>query len=58
MGGWLLSLIPDTYPLLSEIVTVVFVLGLFFGLDILQGKAVDRFEKFIEETKREVAYYK
>ncbi|MBO5837622.1 MAG: hypothetical protein J6Q92_07010 [Oscillospiraceae bacterium] len=53
--GWLLSLLPDTYPLLVQILSAVSVLGLFFGLDILQGKAVDRFGKFIEDTKREVS---
>lgn len=55
LGGWLLTLVPDTYPLLVEILSAVFVLGLFFGLDILQGKAVDKFDKFLEETKAEVA---
>lgn len=58
LGGWLLTLLPDTYPMLKDAAMAVFVLGLFFGLDILQGKAVDRFEKFVEDTKREVTYYK
>ena len=53
--GWLLSLLPDTYPILNQVIMVVFVLGMFFGLDILQGKAVDRFGKFVEDTKREVS---
>lgn len=55
LGGWLLTYLPDTLGAFKDVAMGVFVLGMFFGLDVLQGKAVDRFGKFIEDTKREVS---
>ena len=47
--AFLTQLIPQEYYVLGDIVESILVLGMFFGLDILQGKAVAKFEESLED---------
>lgn len=51
VGGLLLQLIPDSYKTLEEVLTAVFALGLFFGLDVWQGKAVAKVDELLDEKE-------
>ena len=42
--GMLIQLIPEAYATLGEVLLIIFVLGLFFGLDILQSYVVGKIE--------------
>lgn len=49
----LVELVPENYQVLKQILEVVILLGMFFGLDVLQSKALDKLEQWIEEAKEE-----
>ena len=49
----LVELVPDTYQVLKNILEVIILLGMFFGLDVLQSKALDKLDRWIEEAKSE-----
>jgi hypothetical protein len=47
--GSLLALMPDAYATLNTVLTAIVVLVLFFGLDVLQAKAVNKVDEFMDE---------
>lgn len=49
--AFLIQLIPQEYYALGDILEIILLLGMFFGLDILQGKAVGKFEEMLEDMK-------
>ena len=49
----LLQLIPEQYNTIKEIVTMVVVVVMFFGLDILQSRTMDQLYKEVDEAGEE-----
>ena len=47
--GLLLSLIPEAYATLNEVLTAIVILGIFFGLDVLQAKAIDKVDRYMDD---------
>ena len=52
LAGFLIQLIPESYAVLAEALTIILVLASFFGLDVLQGKAVGKLEEVINEKDK------
>lgn len=48
--GLLLQLVPENLATLRDVLSVVALFGLLFGLDALQGKAVEYFEEQMEDV--------
>ena len=52
LAGFLIQLIPESYAVLAEALTIILVLASFFSLDVLQSKAVGKIEEIINNKDK------